>query len=324
MVRAIARRVATGAVTLLLVTAIVFLLAAMSSESALPGESVDEASRLTPEQRAEIRALYHLDRPPHVRYGMWIADLARGDLGRSFHDRRPVAEKIAERLPATLTLNAAALLLMIVVAVPLGALAASRPGSLLDRTAGAATYALYSIPVFWAALLLQLALAIRLGWLPLYGSQAAGIEAAGIAARLQDRLAHLVLPTVCLAYPGFAYLSRFVRGILVDNAAAESARAARARGLAPGAVVIRHGFRQAAVPLLTLAGFLLPRLVGGSVIVETIFAIPGLGDLFVDAMFQRDIPVVMGLTLLSGAATLGGIVAADLLYAAADPRVRRA
>lgn len=324
MVRAIARRLATGAVTLLLVTAIVFALAAMSTGSSLPGESVEDASPLTPEQRAEIRALYHFDEPLHVRYGMWLQDLLRGDLGRSFHDRRPVAAKIAERLPATLALNAAALLLMILVSVPLGALAASSPGSLLDRAAGSATYALYSIPVFWAALLLQLAFAIRLGWLPLYGTQTSGMEAAPLVARLHDRLAHFVLPTVCLAYPGFAYLSRFVRGILVDNAAAESARAARARGLAPSAIVIRHGFRQAAVPLLTLAGFLLPRLVGGSVIVETIFAIPGLGHLFVGAMFQRDIPVVMGLTLLSGAATLGGVVAADLLYAVADPRVRRA
>ncbi len=137
-------------------------------------------------------------------------------------------------------------------------------------------------------------------------------------------MAHLLLPAVCLAYPGIAFVSRFVRGTLVDSRLVEAARAARARGLSERGVLVRHGFRQASVPLLTLAGFLLPGLVGGSVIIETIFAIPGLGRLFVEAMFERDVPVIMGLTLLSGAATLLGIFLADIAYAVADPRVRRA
>jgi peptide/nickel transport system permease protein len=183
---------------------------------------------------------------------------------------------------------------------------------------------LYAVPVFWAGLLLQILFSVRLDWLPLAGVRSPLHEFMGPLAGWADRCAHLVLPVICLSYGGLAYLSRFVRATLIENAAGESWRAARARGLSLAAVLYRHGFRQAGVPILTLAGFLLPSLVGGSVIVETVFAIPGLGRLFVDAAFQRDVPVLMGLTLLSGAATLGGILLADLAYAVVDPRIRRA
>jgi peptide/nickel transport system permease protein len=185
------------------------------------------------------------------------------------------------------------------------------------------TYLLYALPVFWVGLLLQMLFSLRLGWLPGYGLVAEDHQYLGPLARGLDVAAHLVLPVTCLAYGGLAYLSRFVRATLLDSVGGEGTRAARARGLSEWAVLYRHGFRQAAIPMLTLAGFLLPGLVGGSVIVETIFAVPGLGQLFVDAVFQRDLPVLMALTLLSGAATLGGVVLADLAYAVADPRVRR-
>ncbi len=326
MLRLAARRLPSAAATLLLVSVVVFALAGMSPGDPVSSESegADGLSRITPEQRAEIRALYHLDEPLVLRFGMWLRDVARGDLGRSFHDRLPVSSKIAERLPVTLALNLAAIALMLAVAVPLGGAAARRPGTWLDRAAGAGAYALYAMPVFWTALLLQIVFAVRLRWLPLHGLASPDAEGWGTPARLADGLAHLLLPAVCLAYPGIAFVSRFVRGTLVDSRLAEAARAARARGLSSRGVLVRHGFRQASVPLLTLAGFLLPGLVGGSVIVETIFAIPGLGRLFVEAMFERDVPVIMGLTLLSGAATLLGILVADLAYAVADPRVRRA
>jgi peptide/nickel transport system permease protein len=207
--------------------------------------------------------------------------------------------------------------------VPLGAVAALRPGSRLDRIAGSTTYAFYAMPIFWTALLLQILFAVRLDWLPLQGVATPGSESLPATSRLADRTAHLILPVLSLSLGGLAYLSRFVRASLVDGQAAEAARAARARGLAPRAVLARHGFRQAAIPLLTLAGFLLPALVSGSVIVETVFSLPGLGRLFVDAMFQRDLPVVLALTLLSGSATLAGVLGADLAYTLADPRVRR-
>lgn len=324
MARGLLLRSASYALTLFLVTLIVFLLVQL-----LPGDPFSEddfaGSRpLTEAQVAEIRALYHLDEPVHRQYLLWLADLLRGDLGTSFQDRRPVAGKIAERLPVTLTLNLLALVLMVGVSVPLGTVAAWRPGSALDRAAGAGTYALYALPVFWAALLLQLVFAARLGWLPLLGLASDRAAELGPLARLADRAAHLVLPTVCLAYPGLAYLSRFVRSSLVEGTSGEFDRAGRARGLTAFGILVRHGFRLASVPLLTLAGFLLRHLVAGSVLVEWTFAIPGLGLLFVEAVLARDVPVVMGLTLVSSVATLAGTFLADVLYAVADPRARNA
>jgi len=280
--------------------------------------------RLTPAAHAELERLYRLDQPLPRQYVLWLADTLRGDLGLSFHDRRPVADKIRERLAVSVTLNALALALMVALSVPLGAAAALRAGSRIDRFSAVGAYVLYAMPVFWAALLLQIAFAVQMDWLPLSGLASNEAERLGWFARILDRGAHLILPVICLSYGGLAYLSRFVRAALIDNVALDSARAARARGLSEWAVLCRHGFRQAAVPMLTLAGILLPALVGGSVIVETIFDIPGLGRLFVDATFQRDLPVLLGLTLLSGTATLAGIIAADVAYALADPRVRRA
>jgi peptide/nickel transport system permease protein len=326
LLRSLGRRLAASSATLFLVTVVVFGLAHLAPGDPLGGAIGEDSpsGRIPPEKIEEIRAIYHLDEPLHRQYLLWLSDVSRGDLGRSFHDRRPVSEKIGERLGVTLALNLLSLALMVVVAVPIGALAAWRPGSFADRLTGIGTYALYAVPVFWAGLLLQIVFSVRLDWLPLYGLASPEIETFSLAGRLLDRAVHLFLPIVCLSYGGLAYLSRFVRSTLAENLRGDAIRAARARGLTLPGVLFRHGFRQASVPMLTLAGFLLPALVGGSVIVETIFAIPGLGRLFVDAVMQRDVPVIMGLTLLSGTATLAGIVAADLLYAVFDPRVRRA
>jgi len=323
VVRALLRRLLNAGLTLALVTVVVFCLIHLAPGEPLGGGAEDYHAPLTPAARAALRAHYRLDQPLHRQYWLWIADVSRGDLGRSFHDRRPVGEKIRERIGTTLTLNALALAVMLAMAVPIGTVAALRRDSLWDRLPAVATYLLYAVPVFWAGLLLQILFAVRLGWLPLAGLRGPGHDLMGPLERLFDTASHLVLPVACLSYGGLAYLSRFVRATLIDNAVADSWRAARARGLSPLGVLFRHGFRQAGVPMLTLAGFLLPALVGGSVIVESVFAIPGLGRLFVEATFQRDVPVLMGLTLLSGAATLVGILAADLTYTLVDPRVRR-
>ncbi len=311
--RRVLTRLATGALTLLLVTLLVFGLIQLAPGSAL--ETPDDG--LTPlsiADRAALEAYYGFDQPLGVQYASWVGKLLRGDLGTSIRDRRPVADKIAERLPVTLTLNALALFFILSLSVPIGAAAALNPGSIADRWSATATYLLYAIPVFWAALLLQRLFAVRLGWLPLYGS--GGVT--GV-----PRIANLVLPVVCLTYGGLAYVSRFVRTNLIESTQAETVLSARARGLTRFAILVRHGFRLAAVPLLTLAGFLIPALFAGSVIVETVFQLPGLGWLFIDAAYQRDIPVLLGVTLISGAASLLGILLADVTYALADPRVRR-
>jgi peptide/nickel transport system permease protein len=314
--------VLSAAATLLGVAILVFAILHL-----VPGDASDDAGEggrpLTPEARAQFRAAYRLDEPLPRRFALWLLDLGRGDLGTSFRDGRPVATKIAERLPVSLVLNTLALVVMIVVAVPVGAVAAARPGSWVDRAVGAASYALYSVPVFWAALLLQMAFAVRLGWLPLYGIASEDAESLAAGRRILDAVAHLVLPVTCLAYGSIASVSRFVRATLLDSSPAAATRSARARGRSAWGSLWVHGMRCSAVPLLTLAGFLLPRLVGGSVVVEWVFGIPGLGSLFYESVLARDLPTVLGMTLLSGSAVLGGILAADLAYGIADPRVRR-
>jgi len=320
LLRAAARRVLISAATLLCVTAIVFLLLSLS-----PGDAASAAaeSRVPRAQVEALRAQLHLDEPPLRRYGLWLGDLLHGDLGRSFATGRPVRVAIGERLPLTLGLNTAALALMLMLAVPLGAAAAWRPGSALDRWSGMLSYALYALPVFWAALVLQMVFAIRLEWLPLFGPAPSAARAAGGWTALRANAAHAVLPVLCLGYPGLAYLVRFVRGTLAEAMGADTTRAARARGAGSPAALLTHAFRTAAVPMLTMLGFLLPGLVGGSVLVETIFALPGLGQLMVEAVAGRDVPVVLGLTLLSGAAVLAGVLLSDLAALAVDPRLRR-
>jgi peptide/nickel transport system permease protein len=300
-----ARRAAEAAITLALVTLVVFALA-----STLPaGDDEEERERaLPPPYRAAIRAQFHLDDPWHVRYVRWLGDLSRGDLGISLREKRPVAAILRERLPVSLALNALALAAIVLVALPLGIAGAWRPASRSDRALGLATTALYAVPVFWAALLLQWIFAVRLRWLPLFGFGGA---------------AHLVLPVACLTYGGLAYVSRFVRTSLVEGTTGEGGRVARARGVGPVRFLLFHGLPQSAIPLLTLAGFLVPRLVGGALLVEEIFGIPGLGSLMFQSVLARDLPVVLALTLLSGAVTLAAMTGADLVAAWVDPRSRR-
>jgi peptide/nickel transport system permease protein len=322
MLPAIAARITTAAVTLLLVTIVVFALLC-----ALPGDPSgdDGASRpLPPEYRAALRAQYHLDDPWPLRYGRWLHDVLRGDLGTSFSAQQPVATMLRERLPISLGLNTLALLAMLGVAVPLGILGASQPGGPWDRVGWITTTALHAVPVFWAALLLQWLFAIRLGWLPLSGVSTDGARYSSAAKAFADTARHLVLPALCLASGGLAYVSRFVRTSLVESTAGDGGKTARARGLSTLQYVSRHGVVQAVVPLLTLAGFLIPRLVGGSLLIEAIFNVPGLGSLLFDSILARDLPVVLALTLLSGLATLSGTTLSDVLIVWLDPRVRHA
>jgi peptide/nickel transport system permease protein len=246
--------------------------------------------------------------------------VVRLDLGESFVDHRPVSERIREGLPATLALNGLALFFTLAIAVPVGVAAGGRPEGLFDRASAIALFALYSMPVFWAALLLQTLLSVELGWLPLYGisSDPAPAGLAGIV----DRLAHLALPVTCLTYGSLAFFARLVRAGVLEARSQDFVTAALARGVSRRAALWRHAFRNALLPLITLLGLLLPGLLSGSVIVERIFAWPGLGRLYFDSILSRDYPVVLGLSLVGAVATLLATLAADVAYALADPRVR--
>ena len=279
-----------------------------------PGASADV--------RDELRDRWQLDRPVHVRYLALMGNLTRGELGRSMLRGRPVAELIGDALPSTLLLSATALALTLLLGVGLGVLQAARRGTALDRGAGALNLALYSMPGFWLAILLVLLFAHA--WPVLPASQTADPMAAymGPLPRLWDRIAHLVLPAAALGLANSAVVARHLRGRLVEVLTRPFVRAARARGLAERRVLWRHGLRNSLLPVLTLVGLSLPFLFSGSVVVEKVFAWPGMGTLIVEAIVQRDTPVVMGCLFVYALLVIAGSAAADVLCAWADPRIR--
>jgi peptide/nickel transport system permease protein len=321
LIRFLVRRIALAIPTLFGIVVVVFFLmhlAPGSPASALG--SAESGRRVSAAARAELRHLYGLDRPLPERFVQWLGRVARFDLGESFVDRRPVSERIREALPATLALNGLALFFTLAIAIPLGVAAGGRPDGPFDRTSAVVLFALYSTPVFWAALLLQTLLSVKLGWLPLYGvsSDPAPAGFAGFA----DRLAHLALPVTCLTYGSLAFFARLVRAGVAEARSQDFVTAALARGLSRRQALWRHAFRNALLPLVTLLGLLLPGLLSGSVIVERIFAWPGLGRLYFDSILSRDYPVVLGLSLMGGVVTLAATLAADVAAALVDPRLR--
>ncbi|HEY3170499.1 MAG TPA: ABC transporter permease [Thermoanaerobaculia bacterium] len=316
----IVRRLALAIPTLLGIVVLVFLLLHLAPGSPATAGSPESGRRVSAAAREEMRRLYGLDRPLPERFARWIGRVARLDLGESFVDRRPVSERIREALPATLALNGLALFFTLVIAIPIGVAAGGRPEALFDRASAIALFALYSMPVFWAALLLQTLLSVELGWLPLYGV-ASDPPPPGLAGFI-DRLAHLALPVSCLTYGSLAFFARLVRAGVVEARSQDYVTAALARGVSRRAALWRHAFRNALLPLITMLGLLLPGLLSGSVIVERIFAWPGLGRLYFDSILSRDYPVVLGLSLVGAVATLAATLAADVAYALVDPRVR--
>lgn len=320
MTRYIGSRLLLAVPTLLGIVILVFLLLHLAPGSPVSAMGGESGRRISQKAAEEMRRLYGLDRPLPERFGQWISRVARLDLGESFVDHRPVLTRIREALPYTLVLNGLALLLTLAIAVPLGVAAGGRPEGALDAVTGTVLFALYSLPSFWAALLLQALFSVKLHWLPLYGvvsdSAPAGWEG------LLDRFSHLALPLVCLTYGSLAFFARLVRASVADVRSADYVVAARARGLSRRQALWRHAFRNALLPLITVLGLVLPGILSGSVIIERIFSWPGLGRLYFDSILARDYPVVLALSLLGAVTTLVVTLAADIAYAIADPRVR--
>jgi peptide/nickel transport system permease protein len=284
----------------------------------LPGgpEALCAGENLDPAAIAYIRRNLGLDEPLPVRYVRWVTAAARGDLGRSFRDGQPVFDHIAARLPATLQLSVLALLLALGVAIPAGVLVASRPHSWLDRLLTPASFLGLSFPSFWLGIMLILLFSGVLGWLP--GS---GMETYGRETNVLSRLQHAVLPTVTLAAVQVAAFMRYTRAAVLEVLTEDYVRTAQAKGLPPGRVLLKHALRNALIPVVTLVGLSLPTLIGGSVIVETVFAWPGLGRLAVDSVFKRDYPVIMGIQMVIATVIVLANLVTDLLYAVLDPRV---
>jgi peptide/nickel transport system permease protein len=291
-----------------------------------PGKPTDALTDLnvkaTAESRERLTKLYGLDKPWHVQYLDWLKRLARLDFGRSFRDDRPVLEKIGERLPATLLLNVTSMALILLIAIPIGVVSAVRQNSLLDRGLSVFVFIGFSAPTIWVALLLMIGFGLKLGWLPVSGLRSLNYDELSAAAKAADIARHLALPVLVSAFTGLAGLSRYMRNGLLEVIRQDYVRTARAKGLPEHKVVLKHALRNALIPVVTILGLMLPELIGGSFIFETLFAYPGMGRLGYDAIMARDYPVIMGVGTIAALLTLLGNFLADVAYAWVDPRVR--
>jgi len=279
--------------------------------------------RITSEQLAQWRKLNDLDKPICAQYWRWLKRLARLDFGTSFKDGRPVMEKILERLPITMTLSLTAIFLVYLLAIPLGVHSAVHQYSLSDRITTFIVFVLYSLPGFWVAhvLLTYACGGDYLNMFPLAGISSPSASEMNAFQWFFDRVWHLILPIVCYTYGGLAGLSRYARAGMLEVLRQDYVRTARAKGLSERVVVMKHAFRNSIIPIITIVAGLLPALLGGSVIVEQIFSIPGMGRLGFEAVLNRDYPVIMGLATITAALTLVGILLSDVLYAVVDPRI---
>jgi peptide/nickel transport system permease protein len=292
-----------------------------------PGSPTDLQTQMNPKASAEMRerlmSLYELDKPIHVQYWSWLRKLGRGDLGTSFSsDHRPVADKILERLPVTIVINLLSLLIIIAVAVPIGVLSAVHQDSLFDKVMSVIVFIGFAVPTFWLALLLMIFFGIQLGWLPISGLRSLNYEYLSAWEQVVDLARHLVLPVFVSAFGGLAGLSRYMRANMLEVIRQDYILTARAKGLSERQVIYKHALRNALLPAITILGLSIPGLIGGSVIFETIFAIPGMGQLFYMSVMARDYPTVMGILLIGAVLTLVGNLIADVSYAVADPRIR--
>lgn len=293
-----------------------------------PGEPTDIQTQMNPQASSELqerlRVQYGLDQPLYIQYGRWLGRLVQLDFGESFAtDRRPVLEKIAERLPVTILLNVLSIVFILGISVPLGILSAIRRNSGFDRATTVLVFTGFAMPSFWLALLLMDWFGVRLGLLPVSGLKSLGYEYLGWGDQILDRINHLILPVFVSAIGGLAGFSRYMRSNMLEVVRQDYILTARAKGLAERTVIYKHALRNALLPVITILGLSIPGLIGGSVIFETIFAIPGMGKLFYDGVMMRDYPLIMGILVIGAVLTLLGNLLADVSYALADPRIRQ-
>jgi peptide/nickel transport system permease protein len=276
------------------------------------------------EAMAQWRAQYGLDKPLYVQYAVWLKNIFTLSFGVSFKDSQPVWGKITERIPVTLKLNLWSLLVVYLVAIPLGIYSATHQNSFADQATTLIAFVLFAVPLVWAA---TMALVFICGGDFYYLFPPGGLESLDAAAnwswweKFTDHAWHLFLPVVLLSYDGFAGLSRYMRSSMLEVLRQDYVQVARAKGLDEGVVVFKHVLRNSLIPQVTLLASILPGMIGGSVIIETIFSIPGLGQLGFESVLSRDYPVVLALLAVTSILTLIGILISDLLLAVVDPRI---
>jgi peptide/nickel transport system permease protein len=278
---------------------------------------------VSPKVAEQMREQYGLNDPLPIQYVKWLSNILQGDFGRSFSRHQPVFDVIIEAVPITLSLAAIGLIAEFVIGIFIGVISAVRQGTKTDRVLTVSALFFYSMPEFWFALMLIIFFSLFLGWLP-----ASNLSSVGVNFELTnfdsvvDRLMHLIMPIIVLATGSSAALIRYVRGSMLEVIRQDYVRTARAKGLSERVVIYKHALRNALLPVVTILGASLPVLLGGALLVEVIFAIPGMGRIQVEAIFARDYPLIIANTFLSAILIVLGNLLADVLYGVVDPRIK--
>jgi peptide/nickel transport system permease protein len=288
-----------------------------------PAEAqMDFSAKASAEARERLRKLYGADQPFYKQYATWLGKFMTLDFGEAFADGRKVKDKILERLPITLTINLLSLGLVLMIAIPIGIMSATRQYSLLDRFSTMFVFIGFSTPSFWLALLLIYLFGVQWGVLPISGIHSLDISGLTFWGRLSDEANHLILPVFVSAFGGLAGFSRYVRNNMLEVMRQDYIRTARAKGLSDRVIIYKHALRNALMPVITILGLALPGLIGGSAIMEQVFGIPGMGQLMFQAVLSRDYNLAMGILVPAAFLTMLGNFLADIGYAFTDPRVR--
>lgn len=290
---------------------------------AAPGDPTSMYLRpdIDPAVIEQMRKNLGLDQPVHVQYVKWLSSFAQGDFGYSFSQKRPILDIIKDTLPNTLLLSGVALLIIFIAGVLIGTIQAVRQYSWIDNLATIGAFFFYSMPSFWFGLMLILLLSYKFQLLPASQMTSVNFEFLPGSEQWIDRLKHLIMPALALGTGSAASVARYMRSGMLEQIRQDYVRTARAKGLSERIVVFKHAMRNALIPVITLLGLYLPFLVGGAVLIETIFAWPGMGRLIISSIFQRDYPVVLAVAFVSSIMVILGSLLADILYSVVDPRV---
>lgn len=330
MIQYLAKRLLEMIPTLFGITLISFLILHLA-----PGKPTDMLAdfnpKITPEARTRLEKMYNLDKPIITQYGLWLKKIVKLDFGESFStDRRPVIDKIWDRkqplierrLFITFMLNVITTIVILLIAIPIGITSATHQNTLYDKITTISVFIGFATPSFWLALLLMMLFGIYLNLLPISGLKSMNYDSLSLIAKIFDRINHLILPVFVYAFGSLAADSRYMRSSVLEVIRQDYVTVARAKGLTEKKVIYKHVLKNALLPLITLLGLSVPGLIGGSVIMESIFGIPGMGQLLFMSVMTRDYPVIMGILTIVGVLTLIGNLLADIGYMLADPRIR--
>ncbi|MFH1678378.1 MAG: ABC transporter permease [Candidatus Omnitrophota bacterium] len=291
-----------------------------------PGKPTTQQELMSPrisyEAKVRMERLLDLDKPLHIRYIKWLGRIVSFDLGVSRIYDRPVVEKILERIPVTLTINILALCFILIISIPLGIIAASKPGSCFDKITTVGVFIGFALPTFWVALLLMQFFSLKLGYFPISGIKSLDFEYFSWPKKILDLAHHLILPVCVSSIGSLAGFSRYIRQNMLQALSQPYIITAKAKGLSQRQILYCHAFPNAVLPLVTILGLSIPGLLGGSVIFESIFALPGIGELYYKAVMARDTDLIMALVILGAILTMIGNLVADIAYAYVDPRIR--